>query len=164
MPTPSGKLKAGDLIRWEARNPQSLDRIGESLIDFIVVERTGNDLNYAVWVKRVDGKPIELKFSAHTRSERTEMMLIEAHYQIHHGPFRLLSDKEAAPLPRSRQLLSYEDGWKLLHTWALREKELVAANPAQSQTINAVLHRMDRFVNGDPEAFETILHAHNVRS
>ena len=120
MPTPSGKLKAGDRLRWEARNPRSLERIGEPAIDFIVVERTGNDLNYSVWLRRADGDPIPDRFSSYTRNNRTEFMLLEAHYQIKHGPFRILAESKFV------DALSEADGLRLkLRAFASAHRDLL---------------------------------------
>lgn len=157
MPTPSGKLKAGDRLRWTSRNPSgSMERLGETTIDFVVVERTSNDVGYAVWIKRVDDKPIG-RFSDHTRNNGTEAMLLDAHYQIKHGPFRVVEVKTRLPRISTFDSDAY---WKQLRTWALREKELnegsAVPNQAQLQTLNALLHRMSRAEAGDPEAFRTI--------
>jgi hypothetical protein len=70
MPTPGGKLKAGDRV-VQAEMPHVL---------LEVVERTGNDDNYAVWLKRVDGLTFPL--GLHTRAHGKQMMLLNAHYHV----------------------------------------------------------------------------------
>jgi hypothetical protein len=152
MPTAAGKLKAGDRIRWTAQDQRAADQIGEVTIDYEVTERTGNDSNYAVWLKRVDGKPLGRLMSDRQRRNGTEFMLLEAAYKVDHGPFRLITNNERTEDSK----LSYREGWWLLRRWALRERELVEANPAQRQVVDALLHRMDRYHSGDPDAFETI--------
>ncbi len=65
MPTPTGMLKAGDKIQ------------GPDSVPCVVMQRRGNDINYAVKMQRVDG----LRF----RCGKHEVFLLEAGWWLKHG-------------------------------------------------------------------------------
>jgi hypothetical protein len=70
MPTPGGKLKAGDRLMHDSE-PGTV---------WVVRERTGNDIAYAVVVEREDGK--ELPPTPHRKGDRKSLLLLEAHYWV----------------------------------------------------------------------------------
>lgn len=72
MPTPGGKLKGGDKLRF--RNSK-----GE-VIEAVVFERLGNDEMYSVVLERANGKDWPV---GHRRmGNPKQMVLLEAHYHV----------------------------------------------------------------------------------
>lgn len=77
MPTPGGKLKAGDKLRFRCPDNTFTDYA-------IVVERLGNDELYSVTLRRADGKNWPNTPGRRSYDHR-RLLLLEAHYWVFHN-------------------------------------------------------------------------------
>jgi hypothetical protein len=98
MPTPSGKLKAGDRLIHD-RDPDTV---------WVVAKREGNDLMYSIHLRREDGKKIPHSMR-NVLGDAYAWRLLEAHYWVFKvkGGWELLKE-EAPKRPRHGDLLDIQ--------------------------------------------------------
>jgi len=111
MPTPSGLLKAGDLLRHKD-DPQ---------VTYRVIYRTGNERSYAVMMERTDGQPF--RTNGHLK---TQGFLLNAEWNMRHNGWSLVDEHPACALCGAELL--HEHCAKM--TWPYTQNNMCVLEPS----------------------------------
>lgn len=131
MPTPSGLLKKGDRLRHKPTG-----RV------FEVVERTGNDAAYSVYLKAADGKPLP-QGTREAYMRPGEFLLLEAGYWTStkpHGTYEVLT---ALTDPTNDPVLERIDTPAQAKAFVLRDIVSRVPNPLDALALRNMADELD---------------------